>query len=117
VKLLDERQQVMEAITNFPKMWGMGSYPADRRGRMVGEELSKLDPNTATAEDVAEIIGNSAWARPNTCSECGRESWNIVEIGEPPDNESRTAHLCATCLTEGAKLASPPSTPKQGEGE
>lgn len=109
MKLLDERFQVREAITNFQRMWGSGTYYADKRGRAVGEELSRLDPETATVAVVNEIIGNRSWVRPRACGECGSESWQIVEIGEPADHESRTAELCRACLLAGAQLAARPT--------
>jgi hypothetical protein len=105
VKRLDERYQVRKAIENFPRMWGEGSYPADVRGRMVGAELKALDPETATAAQVNEIIGNEVWAYPMACNECGAETWDLVEVGEPDDHDSRTARLCEGCLLAGARLA------------
>lgn len=104
--LLDERHQVIEAIKRFISLWKEGTYSADLRGRAVGKELAALDPATASAEQVAEIIGNNSWARPRACGECGVKTWNLVQIGEPSDYESKTADLCESCLRAGALLAS-----------
>jgi hypothetical protein len=105
MRLLNERTQVKDAITSFRRKWGDGSYTYDPRGRKVGAELAALNPETATADEVAEIIGNPSWARPKKCGECGCETWRIVEIGETPDYESHTAYLCRECLLKGADLA------------
>jgi hypothetical protein len=86
-------------------MYGLDrTYGADKRGRRVGAELMALDQEAATAAQVAEIIGNSSWARELACSECGHETWGIVEIGEPPDYESATAYLCRDCLRAALRL-------------
>jgi len=64
----------------------------------------QLDPETATAAQIAEIIGNTSWAQKRSCSECGGESWDIVEIGEPRDYESETANACRDCLVAALRL-------------
>lgn len=103
--LLNERAQVKQAIKNWLGMYGLDrTYGADKRGRKVGAELLALDQETATADDVAEIIGNHSWVHEKSCSECGAESWGIVEIGEPPDYESATAYLCRDCLQSALRL-------------
>jgi hypothetical protein len=105
MKLLDERNQVKEAIRDWIAMYGMDrTYFSDKRGRDVGRELSALDPETATAVQVAEIIGNP-WARPRPCDECGVETWKLVELGEPASHESATANVCADCLRKALALA------------
>lgn len=105
MRVLDEREQVKEAITNWIANYGLeGTYGADRRGRLVGRELLALDKDTATAADVAEIIGNSSWATPRQCGECRVLTWGIVEIGEKPDYDSGTAYLCFNCLQSAIDL-------------
>lgn len=105
MKLLNERTQVKQAIKNWVRRYGLDlTYGADKRGRKVGAELLALDQETATADDVAEIIGNSSWADEKSCGECGAQSWSIVEIGELPDYESATAYLCRDCLQSALNL-------------
>lgn len=104
MKKWDERARVKDAIVNFIGVWGMGTYTADKRGRMVGAELSELDLDTATAAEIKEIIG-VGWADQLTCDECGKESWDIIQIGEKPDYDSRTAWICGECLTTAAEMA------------
>jgi hypothetical protein len=103
--LLNERTQVKHAIKKWLEMYGLDrTYGADKRGRKVGAELLALDQETATADDVAEIIGNRSWVHEASCSECGATSWGIVQIGEPPDYESETAYLCRNCLQSALRL-------------
>lgn len=103
--VLDERTQVKQAIQRWVAMYGLDrTYGADKRGRRVGAELMALDQDTATAADVAEIIGNSSWVRERACNECGKETWDVVEIGEPPCYESATACVCRDCLRAALRL-------------
>ena len=102
MKLLSERTQVKDAINLWISRYGLdGTYGADRRGRRVGAEL--MDRETATAVQVNSIIGGP-WVFMKTCGECGKESWNIVEIGEPADYGSQTAYLCRDCLVSAIKM-------------
>ena len=103
--VLDERTQVKDAIQRWVKMYGLDrTYGEDKRGRRIGAELLELDQETATAAQVSEIIGNSFWVREKACSECGHETWGIVEIGDPPDYVSETAYLCRDCLRAALRL-------------
>ncbi len=105
MNVLDERTQVKGAIKNWIDRYGLNrTYGADKRGRNVGKELLALNQETATADDVAEIIGNSSWAREMACSECGKKTWGIVQIGEEPDYESATAYVCSDCLRAALRL-------------
>ena len=104
MKHLNERTQIKDAIKNFVRTYGLGTYGADKRGRSICKELLALDPETATASEIAEIIGNKHWVRERTCSECGKQTWDIVEIGEEPDYESATAEICLDCLKKAVNL-------------
>ena len=104
MELLNERNQVRAVPAKWAKQYGKGTYGCDRRGRLVGKELAAMDVETATAETVAEIIGNGSWVKEQTCHECGAESWNVVQIGEPPDYESSTAIVCEGCLRAALQL-------------
>jgi hypothetical protein len=71
---------------------------------MVGDELAALDVETATAADVAEIVGNGSWVGKNICNACKAETWDAVQLGEPPDCESSTVTICADCLRSALRL-------------
>lgn len=68
------------------------------------EKLKVLDTDTANAADVAKIIGNPSWVRAVCCSECNRPSYDVVQLGEPPDYESHTAWVCKGCLEKALTL-------------
>lgn len=53
---------------------------------------------------VDEIIGNGSWTRVPPCDECNKETDIVVELGEPPDYESRTARICPECLKAAISL-------------
>lgn len=62
-------------------------------------------PQNATAKDIASIIGNSSWAGPQQCHECGDEDAEaVVQIGQEPDYESATADICLSCLRKAVAL-------------
>ena len=105
MRVLNEREMVKQAIANWVSVYDLhGTHGADNRGRSVGAELMELDQETATAEQVQEIIGNKSWARKAYCNNCGAVTWDLVELGEPPDYESATACVCRGCLTEALRM-------------
>jgi hypothetical protein len=65
--------------------------------------LDALDGNTASAEDVAAIIGNASWANL-TCDDCEEYVTEVMELGQEPDYESHTASICGPCLEKALKI-------------
>jgi len=107
MKLLNERAQVKLAIKNWLGIYGAEyTYPEDNRGIKVGAELMALDPETATARDVADIIGESFWAHEKPCSECGTRTWNIIKFEEMegPMDDSTIIFICRDCLVKALRL-------------
>ena len=104
MELLSERNQVRTVANRWRRQYGAGTYGGDKRVRMVGNELAALNAETATAAEVAEIVGNGSWVCKNICHECGAETWDAVQVGQPPDYESCTATICADCLRAALRL-------------
>ena len=104
MKLLSERNQIQGVAERWRAAYGDGTYGCDERKRSVSCELAALDKETATAEQVAEIIGNSSWVCEPTCHECGKPNWQTVQLGQEPDYESSTASICADCLRSALQL-------------
>jgi hypothetical protein len=104
MELMNERNQVRTVAKRWRAQYGEGTYPGDKRKRMVGAELAALNAETAAAADVAEIVGNDSWVCINACHECGAKTWDAVEVGLPPDNESYTATICGDCLRAALRL-------------
>jgi len=95
MKLLNERNQVKDAAARWKKQYAESLV---KRDHDIAEQLEAIDPETATASDVEAIVGNSDWARPQSCDECGASSWDVVRFGEEPDYGSSTAWVCVSCL-------------------
>ncbi len=102
MQIITERDSIKDAITFFIGLHGEGSYGADTRGIHVGKELSKLDKETVSAEEVNTLIG-SDWTS-KTCNECGVKVKTVVQMGEDLDYESCTANICLDCLKKAVKL-------------
>lgn len=100
MKVITERDKIRDVAEDWRKQY------ADSDGFLEAFEklgiyvrLTKLDVATATAEDVAKIIGNDSWTRLE-CQECGKDVKALIEIGSPPDYESSTARVCLSCIGE-----------------
>ena len=101
--LLNERNQVRTVADQWTEQYPVGKkHAVDKVEKR--KALQQLDPETATAADVAKIIGNTSWARAQTCDECKKESWECVQLGEEPNYESATATICPDCLRAALKL-------------
>ena len=105
MKTCRERDQVRTAAQRWRVQYRYGSQIQHD----ISSRLDLLDPETASAGDVSEIVGNTSWADRKRCDECGQQSWDIVEIGEEPDYESRTCYVCADCLRAALRLLEEPT--------
>ena len=69
----------------------------------IYNELVALGDDPA-ADAVDKAIGNDSWTSCK-CDECNQEVEWVIRVGEEPDYESNTAHLCGTCIKKLTKLA------------
>lgn len=90
-------------IRNVARRWRQqyGDSPHNPEHQTIGQALVALE--TASADDVNGIVGNSSWTRIN-CDACGRAVKSVVHIGEQPDYESSTAMICGDCLSKALKI-------------
>lgn len=103
MKLLNERNQVRTVARRWHAQYD--EYTADECFRTVADRLDALDVETATAGDVAEIIGNALWVEKHTCDECGVKTWDAVQVGQEPTHYgSNTADICVGCLRAALRL-------------
>ena len=103
MKVITERSQIREIASTWRRQYPMGTY-RDKRDVIYGR-LARLDPETATTDDVAAIIGNSSWTDERVCHECkGDDLPAVVQLGEEPDCESNTAQVCLDCLRRAVAL-------------
>jgi hypothetical protein len=108
MKLLTEREKVRTVAAAWAKQYSKnGPYGNDAEKQEIAKALSALDPETATASDVAAIIGNNSWCGPCKCDECGKEAETAVQLGEEPDYESATAVVCFDCVQKAMTLMMP----------
>lgn len=101
MKVITIRSQIREVAGRWRATYGAGQYGADKVA--ILKKLEALDPENATAEEVADIIGNRSWAQPQPCDECKDAFGLVVQVGAEPDYESNTACLCVPCLEKAVK--------------
>lgn len=70
------------------------AYKYDRDGKAA--KIRALG-NHPDPDAVNEIIGNQSWTRC-LCNECNRDVEAVVQLGQEPDYESRTAWICRDCI-------------------
>lgn len=88
-----------DCILRVCDRWEAQYTPFDRHSQDKLEtykRLQRLNLETCSAKDVADVIGNSSWTTLK-CDECGQEADWVLRVGEEPDYESRTACLCKAC--------------------
>ena len=102
MKLITERSLIRCVAARWDAQYPSGSRSAEQAA--ISNALRGLDVERASAEEVAAIIGNDSWTRIPRCDECGAKGVPVVEIGQEPDYESRTAWICARCLRSALKM-------------
>ena len=97
MKLVTIRSQIREVAdlwnAQYPDLPSTGKHYI-----AIGKALKLLDPETATAKDVAAIIGNTTWVCPTQCYECGYHFDRVIEFSS--ERECNTFHLCFVCITK-----------------
>jgi hypothetical protein len=97
MKIISIRSQILAVADRWRLQYPKGVCNAEKEA--IWKKLRALDKATATAADVAAIIGNNSWACPTQCDECEESFDTVIEVGQEPDYESRTATLCIDCLS------------------
>ncbi len=82
-------------IENPPK-WS----PLDKEAVHIG--LCAMNPETATADEINRIIGNTGWI-DITCTECRKDVERALEV-YPNDGESAATYLCRECLARARDM-------------
>lgn len=108
MKLITERQKIRGVAeawrAQYCQPYRVRFSDSDEKDEKLSRLLA-LDVETATAADVAAIIGNTTWAGPERCQECEQTCAVVVQLGEEPDYESNTAWVCVECLRKALALA------------
>lgn len=104
MRLITERHLVRDAAARCA-----ARYPLRRPGTWEAQmytALQALDAETATAADVAALVGHDHWTTV-VCDECKSRVTTAVQVGAEPDYESRTAMLCTECVAQAWQLLTP----------
>jgi hypothetical protein len=119
MKITTQRDMIRAVATRWRKqyepfaddrpIWRGELKSPPRNKRQIADLLDVLDGESATPDDVFNIIGNSSWTRLS-CNECGKETDAVLIVGEPQDYESRTASLCFECVKKAADLITLPKS-------
>lgn len=92
------RMLIRDVAAKWDRQYSGGrNYAPDKRA--IYERLRLLDGETATPEDVREIIGNDSWTSLQ-CGGCSKYVGALVIVGDEPDYESSTAYLCYACVKD-----------------
>ena len=95
MKLITERDKIKETSSRWEAVYKNAGYGKDKIDIM--NSLNALDTEIATSKQIADIIGNDTWTTMS-CSECGKQSIPVIEVGDEPDYESNTVWLCFGCI-------------------
>lgn len=94
------------SIKAVPDMWDRQYKNTKNKQHIItGIRLRSLDLETCTPDDIAVIIGNKSWTHL-CCDECENDVNAVVELGQEPDYESRTARVCLDCVKNALSLGS-----------
>lgn len=106
MRLITVRQNIREVAARWASQYPALLTMKDPSRRAIHEQLLALDVETATAEQVNNIIGNDTWTRVDTCQECGVDGHSAVaELGDADhlwDDPAVT--VCKACLFKAAQL-------------
>ena len=103
MKLITPRTLIRGVAARWGEQYGENSMYTRFRDKLPA--LQALDVDTCTPADVEAIIGNPGWTTPPECDECGASGQKVmVQVGDEPDYESATAHLCLACVRAALAL-------------
>lgn len=105
MKIITRQSLANEAAARWTTQYrGSARYPTDPDKLAIAGQLAAL-PAPVDPNEVERIIGNTSWTTPPACNVCGDRKPTVIEVGEEPDYESRTAYLCLECVRTMAALA------------
>ena len=104
MKIITRQMLADQAAQKWYQQYANSSWWLSSNKRATHEALLALGEHPKP-EDVDRVIGNGSWTNLS-CHECGNGRVDcVVEVGEPPDYESRTAQLCLDCIDKITALA------------
>ena len=103
MKFFSERELIRTVAERWGRVQGRNDKINEKDYFEIYKKLVGLGLETATVEDVKNIIGNYTWCEL-TCNECGEKVEAAVQIGQPPMHNSETAMVCLPCLLKALLL-------------
>jgi hypothetical protein len=106
MKVESEKINIRDVADEWRDRWcyGNGAWESDSH-ETKWRRLAAL-PGGATKRQVDDVIGNSSWTDVHHCNECGSGHPRIVvRLGEEPDYDSSTAHVCIDCIRKALAAA------------
>lgn len=97
--LLTERAQINRLANDYYRYYADSGLGPKRK--QILKELQALDKSSATAQDVAQIIGSDTWVAPRECDQCYERTWDAVMFVH--ENRNRPI-LCKKCLQQALSL-------------
>ena len=99
----NEREQVRGVVAHWEQQYGTDEGKMRPEKYVILVKLRGLDKEAATADDVADVIGNRSWVQPNQCDECGKHTWDGAVVFEQ-NSDDETVIVCHACLLKARKL-------------
>jgi len=104
MEVITIRDQIRGVAKRFRRSYessldSRAAWKPGKTRRDIADDLDAMDAEIAGREEVADIIGNPSWIGLK-CHDCGSDADVVIQLGEPMDYESQTAHVCAACIAE-----------------
>lgn len=97
IKLITKKDKIKGVFQKWANSYRYWKY--DDNKQKIGERLRGVTDE----KEITKIIGNDSWTS-NVCNECHNDCNVIIQLGEEPDYESATVHICSGCLEKALKL-------------
>lgn len=100
MRLMNERQIVRDVIRHYTDTAIKLNLRIDKK---IVKAMAALDPETASALDVSEILGNEYAVAPMYCDSCFKASYNLIEVSSG-DGDYSGVLVCGDCLRKALRL-------------
>lgn len=93
-----------EAAARWADQYGNdgNGYGSDKAATLCA--LRALGQNPSP-DEVDRVIGNRSWTQVPACDACDADDLPaVVVVGQEPDYESATAHLCGNCVADALRV-------------
>lgn len=102
MRLIGTRERIWNVAESYRRQYGRNPVERFRDGKSsasIQAALDAINPGTATAGEVAAIIGNDSWSY-NSCAECGERIEDALEIG----HSDSPLCLCPQCIRNAYEM-------------